>query len=181
MKAEINSLQETLRDEQSNINDLEQYGQRNMVEINNIPFVTDENLESVITAITRIGMILDHFNYKQYADVAHRLNSKLSIPPIIVMFNSRSMRDKLYQSRKQLKSIKLKDINPNYEQNNAIIINESLTVKNAVLFKKVRQSRKAITSSFFWKFNDKIMCRKAMNRPAIIIENEKDITQKLNR
>ena len=64
MKAEINSLQETLRDEQSNINDLEQYGQRNMVEINNIPFVTDENLESVITAITRIGMILDHFNYK---------------------------------------------------------------------------------------------------------------------
>ena len=97
------------------------------------------------------------------------------------MFNCRSMRDKLYQSRKQLKSIKLKDINPNYEQNNAIIINESLTVKNAVLFKKVRQSRKAITSSFFWKFNDKIMCRKAMNRPAIIIENEKDITQKLNR
>ena len=100
MKAEINSLQETLRDEQSNINDLEQYGRRNMVEINNIPFVTDENLESVITAITRIGMILDHFNYKQYADVAHRLNSKLSIPPIIVMFNSRSMRDKLYQSQK---------------------------------------------------------------------------------
>ena len=33
-------------------------------------------------------MKLDHFNYKQYVDVAHRLNSKLPVPPIIVMFNS---------------------------------------------------------------------------------------------
>ena len=64
-KAEIHSLQETLRDEQSNVNDLEQYGRRNMVEINNILFTTDENLESLITDIARKGMKLDHFNYKQ--------------------------------------------------------------------------------------------------------------------
>ena len=64
-KAEIHSLQETLRDEQSNVNDLEQYGRRNMVEINNIIFTTDENLESLITDIARKGMKLDHFNYKQ--------------------------------------------------------------------------------------------------------------------
>ena len=88
MKAETYSLQETLHEEQSKVNDLEQYGRRNMVEINNIPFTTDENLESVITYIVKKGMKLDHFNYKQYVDVAHRLNSKLPVPPIIVMFNS---------------------------------------------------------------------------------------------
>ena len=91
MKAETYSLQETLCEEQNKVSDLEQYGRRNMVEINNIPFTTDENLESVITYIAKKGMKLDHFNYKQYVDVAHRLNSKLPIPPIIVMFNSRSM------------------------------------------------------------------------------------------
>ena len=111
-----------------------------MVEINNIPFTTNENLESVITDIAKKGMELDHFIYKQYVDVAHRLNSKLPIPPIIVMFNSRSMREDFYQSRKQLNNIKLSDINPNYEGNNVICINESLTIKNAVLFRKVRQS-----------------------------------------
>ena len=37
MKAEIYSLQETTHGEQSKVNDLEQYGRRNMVEINNIP------------------------------------------------------------------------------------------------------------------------------------------------
>ena len=127
-------------------------------------------------------MKLHHFNYKQYVDIAHRLNSNLSIPPIIVMFNSRSMRDKFYQSRKQLKSIKLKDINPNYEQNNVILINEPLAMKNAVLFKKVRQSCKANNFKFFFlTFNSKIMFRKAMNTLAIIIKNEADITQELNR
>ena len=52
------------------------------------------------------------------------------------MFNSRSMREQFYESRKQL-NIKLKDIDPNYEGYNVIFINESLTVKNAVLFRKV--------------------------------------------
>ena len=92
MKTESYLLQQTLREEQSKVNDLEQYGRRNMVEINNIPFTTDENLEP-ITDTARKGMKLDHFNYEKYVDVAHRLNSKLPIPPIIVMFNSRSMQE----------------------------------------------------------------------------------------
>ena len=44
MKAEIYSLQETLCEEQSKDNDSEQYGRRNMVEINTIPFTKNENL-----------------------------------------------------------------------------------------------------------------------------------------
>ena len=62
-KAETYSLQETLCEEQSKVSDLEQYGRRNMVEINNIPFTTDENLESVMADIARKGRKLDHFNY----------------------------------------------------------------------------------------------------------------------
>ena len=58
-----------------------------MVEINSVFFTTDENLEFVIGDIARKGMKLDHFNYKQYVDVAGRLKSKLPILPIIVMFN----------------------------------------------------------------------------------------------
>ena len=181
MKAEIYSLKETFCEEQCKVNDLEQYGRRNMVELNNIPFTTDENLESVITDIAKKGMKLDHFNYKEYVDVAHRLNSKLPMPPIIVMFNSPSIREEFYQSQKQLKNIKLRDVNPNYEGNNAMFINGSLAIKNAVLFRKVRQSCKANNSKFFWTFNGKIMGTKAMNTATIIIKNEEDINQKLNR
>ena len=63
MKAETYSLQETLCEEQSKVSDLKQYGRRNMVEINNTPFTTDENLESVMADIARKCMKLDHFNY----------------------------------------------------------------------------------------------------------------------
>ena len=97
------------------------------------------------------------------------------------MFNSRSMQGEFYQGRKQLNSIKLKDINPSYEENNVIFLSESLTIKNAILFKKVRQSSKANNFKSFWTFNGKNMCRKAMNTPTILIKIEKDITQKLNR
>ena len=93
-------------------------------------------------------MKLDPFNYEQYLDVAHRLNSKLPIPPIIVMFNSRSMQEEFYPSLKLL-NIKLKDINLSYE-GNAIFINKSLTIKNAVLFRKVRQSSKANNFKVFF-------------------------------
>ena len=34
-----------------------------MAEINNIPFTTDENLESAIADTAIKGMRLDHFNY----------------------------------------------------------------------------------------------------------------------
>ena len=77
-----------------------------------------------------------------------RLNSKLPIPPTIVMFNSRSMREEFYRILKLL-NIKLKDINLSYE-GNVIFINESLTIKNAVLFRKVRQSSKANNFKFFF-------------------------------
>ena len=39
------------------------------------------------------------------------------------MFNGQSMREEFYQSRMQLKGIKLKDINSNYEENNNIFMN----------------------------------------------------------
>ena len=101
--------------------------------------------------------------------------------PTIVMFNSWSIWEECYQSQKQLKNIKLKNINPNYEGNSVIFINESLPIKNALLFRKVRQSCKANNYKFFLTFNGKIMCRKAMNTATIIIKNEEDINQKLNR
>ena len=45
----------------------------------------------------------------------------------------------------------------------------------------MRQSCKANNFKFFLTFHGKIMCRKAMNIPAIVIKNEEYITQKLNK
>ena len=63
------------------------------------------------------------------------------------MFNSQSMREEFYQSRMQLKGIKLKDINSNYEENNDIFMNHGQS--KCCLFRKVRQLCKVSNFKFF--------------------------------
>ena len=89
LNAQLQSFHETLREEQNRINDLEQYGRHNMIEISNIPIKKDKNLQSIITALAK-SMEVKDFTYEVDVDVAHRLNSKLTPPPVIVMFHSRT-------------------------------------------------------------------------------------------
>ena len=101
-------IHEDLLTQQNNVNSLEQYGRRNMLEISNIPEKDNENLKSIITAIAS-AMNLEEFNYNADVAIAHRLQSKLPISPIIVLFNNRT-RNEYYQKRKLLRGTTLKDL-----------------------------------------------------------------------
>ena len=50
-KADIQIMLEDLPIQQNNINSFEQYGKRNMLEINNIPEKENKNIRKIITAI----------------------------------------------------------------------------------------------------------------------------------
>ena len=76
-----------------------------MIEISNIPLKKDKNLQSIITAFAK-SMEVKDFTYEMDVDVAHRLNSKLTPPPVIVMFHSRTKRNGFYEKRKALKKYK---------------------------------------------------------------------------
>ena len=83
LNAQMQSFQETLEEEQNKINDPEQYGRCRMKEINNVPVKKEESMKSTITALATI-MNVNNFSYHNDVDVVHRLNGKLSPPPIIV-------------------------------------------------------------------------------------------------
>ena len=168
-------IHEHLLTQQININSLEQYGRRNMLEINNIPVKDNENLKSIITAIAS-AMNLEEFNYNADIDIAHRIQSKLPISPIIVLFNNRTRRNEYYQKRKLLKGTTLKDLKElNFTENQAIFINESLTLFNRILFKKVREACKKQHCKFFWTSNGISMCKRNVQSDVVIIKNERDI------
>ena len=158
LNAQLQSFHETLREEQNRINDLEQYGRRNMIEISNIPLKKDKNLQSVITALAK-SMEVKDFTYEMDVDVAHRLNSKLTPPPVIKMFRSRTKRNDFYEKRKALKNIKLQDLNLGFQENSSVFLNESLALHNAILFKKVRGACKKNSYKFYWTSNGKILCK----------------------
>ena len=104
-----------------------------MVEISNIPVKPEESMKSIITALAT-NMNINNFSYNNDVDVAHRLHSKLSLPPIIVMFHSRTKRNEFYDKSKALRNITLKDLDLNFDENANIFVNESLTIQNSVLF-----------------------------------------------
>ena len=117
-------------------------------------------------------MNANNFSYENDVDVAHRLNSKLSPPPIIVMFRSRTKRSEFYEKRKTLKNITLQDLDMDFEENNTIYVNESLTIWNSILFKKVRDTcKKNNEFKFYWTSNGKIQCKKTVKSTNIVIKD----------
>ena len=96
-------------------------------------------MKSITTALATI-MNVHNFIYDNDMGVAHRLNGKLFPPPIIVMFRSRTKRNKFYKKCKTLRNITLQDLDMDFQENNTIYVNESLTVQNSILFKKVRDT-----------------------------------------
>ena len=108
----------------------------------------------------------------------HCLQSQLAIPLIIVLFKNRSRRNEFYEQQKMLKGITLKDLDGlNFEEQTSIYINESLTIHNRILFRKVRETCKEKQYKYYWTANGVVMCKKNYQNNTIIIKNERDITK----
>ena len=173
ISAELPNVKDDNTIQQSNLNDLEQYSRRSMLEVNNIPVDNKENFQDIMTAIAK-AINFEEFDYANDVDVAHRLKSNLPVPPIIVMFKSRSKRNAFYEKRKKLKGVTLKDLELTFTEEKSIYINELLTIYNRILFKKVRSACKAKHYKHYWTSNGNILCKKTDQSDAIIIKNERD-------
>ena len=156
-------------------NDLEQYGRRCMLELNNIPVREKDDLRKIITLLMAKAVNYQECNYDANVDIVHRLNSVLETPPIIILFRTRIARNEFYGIRKLLKDISLQDLNLNCKElNRKIFLNESLTIQNSILFRKVRQACKE-KHKYFWFANGTIMCRKTMQISVTKIKKTQDI------
>ncbi|XP_066920569.1 uncharacterized protein [Clytia hemisphaerica] len=132
----INQLKERLKlteasflSNKSDINALEQYGRREMINISGIPRKNNEDTDKIVFNITdKLGIDL----YLDDIEVTHRTSPKINAP-IIVKFNSRRTRDEVWNLRYKLKNLKASDFG--FDSNNSIYFNESLTEHNRSIFK----------------------------------------------
>ena len=117
------------------LNDLEQYTRRDCLEILGIPLPEDSRLEDTNDMLLQLSQKMDIPLERNDISVSHRIrSSRASVDPaIIVKFVRREMRERLYRSRKRLKSITTADLG--FSVDKKIFINESLTPKNKELFK----------------------------------------------
>ena len=88
INAELQNVKDDNTIKQRNLNVLEQYSRRSILEVNNIPVNNKNTFEDIMTAIAK-AINFEEFHYANDVDITHRLKSNLLVPPIIVMFKSR--------------------------------------------------------------------------------------------
>ena len=106
-----------------------------------------------------------YFNYK----------GKSEVPPIIVKFVRRNIRNQLYEARRKLKSLTTKDLGLGILRDKQIFIQESLTPRRKELFKRNLEARKDKNFKFIWTSNGNIYLKKDESSLAIPVSSQKDL------
>ena len=138
LQSAVQHLENDLSSANVDINNLKQYGRREMLEIVGIPREEHENTDSIVKKIgDKIKVPIDINND---IEISHRTSSKPKAP-IIVKFNNRRKRNLFYSEGRKAKLKSKMFFEQDHDSN--IFINESLTSHNKDIFNKTKEKLKA--------------------------------------
>jgi len=140
------------------INDLEQYGRRQNLEIKGIPMSDNENNAETESKVLKVLKKIDENISHDDIDIAHRLDKSKTnkTPNIIVRFVSRRTRNNKYKERRKLKSNA-----PGNPTSERVFIKENLTKRNKHLFSLANEERKQFNWKYIWPKNGRILLRQS--------------------
>ena len=165
LKAEILKSSNEVKFLKKSLNDLEQFTRRDCLEIRGIPLPStptdlDQTDEVVLQIAEKIGVPMQ----KSDISISHRIPSRkqftddgIPVPPAIIKFVKREIRENLYRARKNLKSISTVDLG--YSVANKIYVNENLTEKNKEIFKLCLKCKRDLSYKFLWTNAGRIFLR----------------------
>ena len=156
------------------IDNLEQYGRRDQLEISDFPLTKEDDTDKIITdMIEKLEVPID----RSQVDIIHRLSNNEN-SSIIVKFTSRTARNLFFQERTKLKDLTIADFGytPGENSKNKIFINESLiTQEKKILFKKVRERCSKAKYKFSWTRQGVIYVKKDDKSKTSKIFSESDL------
>lgn len=124
MSTERHEIEQTQRQQASEIDNLQQYSRRNCLLVHGVQDIAKEDaMKTVLTIFnTQLKINLPHY----VMDRAHRIGSQSDKRPIIVKFTSYQPRDAIWRAKRALKGT-------------GIVITESLTKHRQAIFKTARE------------------------------------------
>lgn len=147
------------------VNNLDQYGRRQNLEIHGLPASHGENLLDMVNELA--GKLSIPQLTVSEIDAIHRLPSKTDqTPPVILRFMSRTTRDAWLAKKAYLR-----------ESRSEIKLQENMTPQNKKLLWLARTKAAEMQYRFTWFKNGKILVRKAAGDRAIRILNEDDLSK----
>ena len=152
LKSQVFNLGNQSKQFAETVNELEQYGRRDCLEVRGIPVQEGENTDDLVCSVASLVNV--NINAEDIS-VSHRLSSNRTTssnqPPVIIAkFVRRCVKDKIYQAKKYLKGKTTQDLRPGSLPYSKIYISESLTRKNKELFDKCLEKKKSLNYKFIW-------------------------------
>ena len=159
------------------VDELEQYGRRQNLEIVGVSEKEDENTNAIVLEVAKM---LDVDIMSSHISTSHRLPKKKASSrnnsgssPIIVRFTSRDIRNQIYANRKKARFVDLKNFSVSDTKN--IFVNENLTPTRKQLFWKTKQEVKNNSWKYIWTHNGNVFVKKDDNASITAIKNELDL------
>ena len=172
LRKTVKVLEKKVLNNESTIDDLEQYGRREMIEIEGFPAKANENIEDLvikIAAACEVKITPDDI------EAAHRVKSRTKTNlPIIVKFKSRKTKQGIMANKKKLSGKKTSDFG--YPKSD-FFVNESLTQRNKNLLRLTRLKRKEKGYRYAWSNNGNVFARKDAESIILAIKNEEDLSK----
>lgn len=171
LKEENNGLKKKCAQLESRLDDLEQYGRINCLEINGIPEEKNEDVSDIVKKIgNSVGISIEDTDI----DACHRLGGARGEDSrrsrgIIVKFVRRSVKEELLHKRRVKRNLNTKDVGFADRPAEVIYINESLSAGRRQVFNAARMMKKENHLQYVWVRNGKVLTRAEDGAKVIVV------------
>ena len=170
LKLSVDNAQSMHETVAKQVEDIDRKQRLDVLEFHNIPNEMRENTTAIVENVCNLLDINIDENDIVYSHRKFK-NTGEKISPILVKFNSRNTRDKIYGARAKLRTasnfMKTKGLS------NVFIV-ENLTDRKRRLFFKAREIKREKGYAFLWSKHGKIFSMKTSSSPVILLENADD-------
>lgn len=174
MQESINCLENTVTDLKQQLSAADQRSRLNNVEIKGVPLKKDENLFSIVEAISKV---LDFNLPKAQIDYLYRVPLHgTKEKAIIVSFTNRYVKEDFVAAARARKSLSAPDIGFR-DSVRRIFINDHLNADFKGLLNKTKTLAKEKGHDYVWVKFAKIHTRKNDSSPVVIINKEADLNR----
>lgn len=147
------------------VNELEQYGRRQNLEVHGIPQSENENLLTKLNDVA-VKLSLAQLTERD-VEAIHRLPSKPDkIPVVLVRFSSRGTKETWLSKKREIR-----------EARHQVYFHENLTRQNKKLLWMAKTKAEEMHFRFVWTANGKLFARKRPGDRVIKIECEDDLAK----
>ncbi|XP_046662764.1 uncharacterized protein LOC124355645 [Homalodisca vitripennis] len=168
LNTEVTSLRNRVRA-------LEQYSRKNNVEVNGIP---ETPREDVVGLVRDVGAALGVEIQESDISTAHRVPSfgKDRLPPLIVQFSRRFIRDTVLGKYKDKKGLTARQINSAFSDK-IVYVNEHLTPDNKIFLSKLKVNCREIGYQYAWCKEGKFFVRKCQGDRCIKVDSYDELNK----